>query len=138
MKFDPHRPDLVDAVWAAKTPGQACEIARNRTHPLKKNWEEPVTLEGFPNYNLFPNDEVYRPGVKPEPCIRRWKDCVMFEVVLAKFTQHEDLKREILSTGTQALVENALHDPYWGWGASHVGENKLGRILMVVREALRS
>lgn len=136
MKFDPHRPDLVEAVWAAKTPGKAAEIGRNRSLPLSPKWDDLVAKD--PDCVLLLSDEVQRPGVQPEPCVHRWKDLVMFDTVLAKFVRNEDLKKELLSTGDQALVENAIHDPYWGWGASHVGENKLGRILMLVRQLIRT
>lgn len=61
----------------------------------------------------------------------------MFEICLAKFQQNAELRQEILSTGSRVLIEDAIHDPYWGWGASHVGENKLGRVLMAVRHVLQ-
>lgn len=47
----------------------------------------------------------------------------------SNFSRHEVL----LSTGDRPLIEDARDDPYWGWGSSMVGENKLGRILMAVR-----
>jgi ribA/ribD-fused uncharacterized protein len=70
------------------------------------------------------------------------KDVVMYELVLKKFTDHPDLARKLLATGNGGLVEgNYWHDNYWGichcstcpWK----GENKLGKILMEVREELR-
>jgi len=61
----------------------------------------------------------------------------MYQVVLAKFTQHEKLGQALLATGDAPLIENALHDPYWGWGASRTGINRLGKILMAVRLELQ-
>jgi ribA/ribD-fused uncharacterized protein len=66
------------------------------------------------------------------------KDGIMREAVLAKFTQHADLRATLLGTGDALLVENSPTDDYWGCGAHGGGKNKLGRILMSVREELRA
>jgi ribA/ribD-fused uncharacterized protein len=65
------------------------------------------------------------------------KDQIMREVVLAKFTQHEELRELLLSTGDATLVEHTENDGYWGDGGDGSGRNMLGRILMSVREELR-
>jgi N-glycosidase YbiA len=62
---------------------------------------------------------------------------VMRTAVLAKFTQHEDLRVLLLSTGNSKLVEHTENDDYWGDGGDGSGKNMLGRILMQVRESLR-
>lgn len=63
------------------------------------------------------------------------KDSIMYEVVLAKFKQHYDLRTKLLNTGFATLVEgNDWGDRYWG-KVNNVGENRLGEILMRVREA---
>lgn len=64
----------------------------------------------------------------------------MRQVLLAKFTQHEDLRNVLLSTGTARLVEagrvsNAVNR-VWG-EVNGKGLNKLGLLLMEVREELR-
>jgi N-glycosidase YbiA len=41
------------------------------------------------------------------------KDEVMYTVCLAKFTQHEDLKKILLSTKDAKLVEHTKNDSYW-------------------------
>lgn len=66
------------------------------------------------------------------------KDDVMREAVLAKFMQHEELRDLLLSTGEAKLVEHTVNDNYWGDGGDGSGKNKLGRILMEIREAMRS
>jgi len=58
--------------------------------------------------------------------------------VRRKFETHADLQADLLSTGTEDLVENAPSDYYWGCGKSGSGKNMLGIILMQVRERLRS
>jgi ribA/ribD-fused uncharacterized protein len=65
------------------------------------------------------------------------KDDVMRQAVLAKFTQHEDIRTVLLATGTAAIVEHTENDGYWGDGGDGSGRNMLGRILMEVRERLR-
>ena len=60
---------------------------------------------------------------------------VMLDAVAAKFTQHDDLRALLLSTGDAKLVEHTENDDYWGDGS---GQNRLGRLLMQVRDQLRS
>lgn len=67
------------------------------------------------------------------------KDNIMYEIVKAKFTQHEDLKQRLLATGNEELQEgNTWYDTYWGVDI-HTGKglNMLGKILMRIRTELR-
>ena len=41
---------------------------------------------------------------------------VMYKGVLAKFMKNENLKTELLSTGTKVLCESSPHDLFWGPG----------------------
>lgn len=66
------------------------------------------------------------------------KDGVMKKAVLAKFSQHEELKTLLLSTGDTLLIEHTSNDAYWGDGGDGHGRNRLGQILMQVREELRA
>ncbi|KYR02316.1 hypothetical protein DLAC_01148 [Tieghemostelium lacteum] len=104
MKFEgtPHYFDVLKA----KTPGDSAKIGRDRSRPLRKDWEE-------------------------------IKDRIMFDVVLAKFTQHKDLKEILLGTGDKTLVEHTANDSYWGDGGDGTGRNQLGITLMNVRRAIR-
>ena len=64
------------------------------------------------------------------------KEQTMYEIVKAKFTQNEVLARLLLATGDAYLEEgNWWHDTTWGV-CNGVGQNKLGKILMRVREEL--
>jgi ribA/ribD-fused uncharacterized protein len=64
------------------------------------------------------------------------KEQIMYEIVKAKFTQNPNLARLLLDTGNAYLEEgNWWHDTTWGV-CNAVGENKLGKILMRVREEL--
>ena len=139
MKFHPHRPDLVDAVHAAESPGKAAKMARDRSLPLRADWDQAPSDEATGIVVEAPRTEdfVNRGSAAAEPLFSRMKDIVMYEVVLAKFRQNDDAKKILLGTGDDILIEDAEFDPYWGWGASKVGQNKLGRILMSVRSIIR-
>lgn len=65
------------------------------------------------------------------------KDDVMRRGVLKKFETHKSIRDVLLSTGNSQIVENAPGDYYWGCGADGSGQNRLGAILMEVREVLR-
>lgn len=61
-------------------------------------------------------------------------------VLLAKFTQHEDLRDLLLSTGDARLVESATVDNEVNrlWGeVNGQGRNMLGTLLMETRDLLR-
>ncbi len=63
---------------------------------------------------------------------------VMYEIVLAKFSQDPGLTAKLLLTGDAELVEgNTWGDRFWGQ-VGGVGENHLGKILMRVRKELGS
>lgn len=65
------------------------------------------------------------------------KDNIMYEICLAKFQQNPELKQKLLETGNKELIEgNMWHDKYWGIYKNQ-GKNKLGKILMKVREEIR-
>ena len=65
------------------------------------------------------------------------KDDVMRRAVMKKFQTHASLRDILLSTGSEAIIENAPSDYYWGCGKDGSGQNMLGKILMEVRETLR-
>lgn len=66
------------------------------------------------------------------------KDDIMREAVMAKFTQNKHLTSKILDTGQANIIEHTSNDRYWGDGGDGTGENMLGKILMEVREAIRT
>ena len=65
------------------------------------------------------------------------KDEVMLRAVGRKFFTHADIREVLLATGDEELIENAPSDYYWGCGADGSGQNRLGRILMQIRDQLR-
>ena len=66
------------------------------------------------------------------------KNNVMKKALLAKFSQHEDLKILLLSTGDAKLIEHTENDAYWGDGGDGHGKNWLGLLLMQIRFDLKN
>ncbi len=75
------------------------------------------------------------------------RQIVVFEGLLAKFSQNEDLKEQLEATKNCILAECAVKDRIWGIGLSMKdsnrfeidkwnGQNLLGYALMMVRERL--
>jgi ribA/ribD-fused uncharacterized protein len=74
---------------------------------------------------------------------------LVYEGLYAKFTQNEDLKEILLSTGDREIVEAAWYDTVWGVGlreddplildkSNWKGMNYLGIVLMRVRDAINA
>lgn len=79
------------------------------------------------------------------PLRPHWEDikvAMMYTACYAKFSQNSDIREFLLETGTKYLEETN----YWAdrtWGVCHVngepvGKNLLGKVLMAVREELRT
>jgi ribA/ribD-fused uncharacterized protein len=74
------------------------------------------------------------------PLRRDWesaKENIMREALRAKFTQHPELQKLLLETGDAVLVEHTRNDRYWGDGGDGSGKNRLGLLLMELREKLQ-
>ena len=65
------------------------------------------------------------------------KEKIMEKALWAKFTQHLVLCNMLLDTGDRRLVEHTSNDHYWGDGGDGNGKNRLGNLLMDVRQRLR-
>lgn len=65
------------------------------------------------------------------------KEEIMREALRAKFTQHRDLRDLLCSTGDARLIEHTKNDRYWADGGDGTGRNRLGELLMELREELR-
>jgi ribA/ribD-fused uncharacterized protein len=124
-------------------------------HPISLKGKTWPTSEHFFQAQKFagtPDEEEVRQAKSPmiaarmgrsrkRPLRKDWqavKDSIMHEAILAKFTQHADLREVLLATGDAEIVEKTEKDKYWGDGGDGRGKNQLGQILMEVREGLRS
>lgn len=129
---------------------------RNNYYFLSNFFNAPVTYEGITYQN---NEAAFQAAKVLDKNIRRefatlnpseakrkgrrvqlrpdWegvKNQVMYEVCFAKFTQNPDLKTKLLETRNEELVEgNTWGDRIWG-AVNGIGENRLGKILMKIRE----
>lgn len=126
--FSPHPVTLDGKVW-----------------PTSEHYFQAKKFEGHPD------EEEIRKTASPmvaarmgrsrkRPLRKDWesvKDQVMYKAVHAKFTQHADLNRVLLDTGDRKLIEHTENDSYWGDGGDGSGKNRLGQILMRVRQELR-
>ena len=75
------------------------------------------------------------------------RQIVIYQGLIEKFTQNDDLKDKLLNTGDSILAECAVKDTIWGIGlsmkspdrfdsAKWKGQNLLGYTLMMVREKI--
>lgn len=65
------------------------------------------------------------------------KEQVMYDILMDKFTRHDYLRLSLIKTGNAFLEEtNTWGDTYWGV-CGGVGKNRLGALLMNVRDRLR-
>lgn len=123
----------------------------------------------FEGETLATSEHAYQAGKARKPVVRKWllaapspallamaahglyywdvapgwstsKFDRMRGVLRAKFTQHADLSKLLLSTGDARLVESATVDNEVNrlWGeVNGVGKNMLGVLLMEIRDELR-
>src|SRR5215469_15123521 len=63
------------------------------------------------------------------------RDTVMLRALKAKFEQHDDLRAILLSTNGALIVEHTASDVYWGDGGDGSRRNRLGELLMEVRDS---
>ena len=66
------------------------------------------------------------------------KDKVMLQALRMKFSQNPEIGKELLATGDAILIEHTRNDDYWADGGDGSGKNKLGLLLMQVREELKN
>ena len=70
-----------------------------------------------------------------------WEDikfAVMLGALRAKFSQSTSLKKFLLETNDEVIVEDSPYDYVWGCGADGSGQNLLGKALMEIREEFRN
>ena len=145
---------MADVIEFYSTTGEyGCfsNFSRHSIFLKKKRWP---TSEHYFQAQKFagePDEEEVRTAPKPaqaasmgrdrkRPLRRDWesvKEQVMLDALRAKFTQHEELKTILLGTGDAKLIEHTVNDSYWGDGGDGTGKNRLGQLLMKLREELR-
>ena len=121
-------------------------LLRGKRWPTSEHFFQAQKFAGTPHETEI--RQAKKPGLAAEigrdrkrPLRRDWdsiKDGVMLEALRAKFTQHDDLRALLLATADARLVEHTDNDSYWGDGGDGSGTNRLGQVLMRVRDELRT
>jgi hypothetical protein len=120
-------------------------VLKGRTWPTTEHYFQAQKFAGAPD-----EEEIRRiasPMIaarmgrdRKRPLRRDWetaKENVMREALEAKFTQHQELQELLLSTGDARLIEHTRNDRYWGDGGDGTGRNRLGALLVELRDKLR-
>ena len=64
------------------------------------------------------------------------KISVMYAVLLDKFTRHQDLRKQLIATSPNELIEGITwNDTFWGV-CDGKGKNHLGKLLMSIRQEI--
>lgn len=89
--------------------------------------------------SLIINDIVseYVDLIKPVDDWDTKKNAIMLKALIWKFKLNSPLREKLLSTGDKQLREFTTRDLYWGTNGQ-MGENKLGKFLMYVRNIASS
>jgi ribA/ribD-fused uncharacterized protein len=117
-------PLMAERIRSAQTPGSAKNLGR--TIPCREDWNDVV---GTPALQaIFQDDKG--------TVVQLVKDHFMYTGLIAKFTQRAELREALLLTGDEELIEASPTDYYWGCGKDGTGQNKLGRMLQLIRREL--
>ena len=157
-------PEPVLFFGSDESKGPYRNLSNMSAHPIDMDGEKFPTVEHYfqaMKAKEFKDDEIYNKiiksktpkaakalGAKVKNFITEvWDDKrneFMSRAVHAKFTQHPELRKELLDTGDKVIGEANPRDTYWGIGTSIEsdkskfpskwrGKNKLGHMLMELR-----
>lgn len=62
---------------------------------------------------------------------------VLMDITRAKVAQHDDMQAALKDTGSEEIMELNPHNAFWGGGIDNLGQNRMGRILMKIRDELK-
>jgi ribA/ribD-fused uncharacterized protein len=110
-----------EAIMEAPTPGKAKRLASDPRAPPSQS-----------RHSWFMKN-----GATPRADWHDVKLDLMRRADLAKFTQHDRLRRLLMETGDAELMEDSPSEPFWGIGPDGLGSNWAGRVLMEIRAALK-
>lgn len=135
-----------------KFDGEYAFLSNYSASPFRINYVLFPTMEHYFQANKADNQNDYlhiayapTPGeakrlgrkIQLRPDWEKIKDKVMLTGLRKKFADPE-LRSLLLSTGDEELIEgNYWGDTYWGV-CNGVGQNKLGKLLMQVREEIKN
>ena len=61
---------------------------------------------------------------------------IMEELLRLKLEQNPYVKKKLLQTKKNLIVEDSPKDSFWGWGPNRNGNNQLGKLWMKLRDEL--
>jgi hypothetical protein len=110
--------------------------------PTSEHYFQAKKFEGTPHEEQIRNaktagDAARMGRERNRPLRKDWeqvKEKIMMEALVYKFSQHHDINQLLLSTNGETLVEHTINDSYWGDGGDGSGKNRLGALLMELRE----
>lgn len=111
MKF-PEDSDRFHEIKDAPTPSIAAKLGRQRDVPIKQNWDDI-------------RDDVMRVALE-------------YKFLGTPFEHSAPIRKILIETGDARLVEHTYKDHYWADGGDGSGKNRLGELLMEVREKARA
>ena len=110
--------------------------------PTVEHYYQAMKFCGQEYYHLIkaaPNPREAKRLGKCNPNIvtdwEEYKEAIMYQALLAKFSD-AILAEKLLSTGELRIEEHSHEDAYWGTGRDGSGKNRMGEILMIVRDDL--
>ena len=123
-------------------------------HPIKIEGKKYSTVEHYFQSQKFAGTKYESPIIKAStpaqaakmgrdrkrPLRKDWesvKEDIMYKALQSKFYLHLQPKELLLSTGDATIIEDSPTDYYWGCGAKGTGKNRLGVLLMRLRDELR-
>lgn len=126
--MSPAYSEYMTLIQGANTPGIAAMLARQSTTKTRRYKWEQNTQELIDKYLAL--------GVKIRADWDAIKDKVMYYCLESKFRANHNIRLALINTGNATLVEHTSRDHYWGDGGDGSGLNRLGELLMLVREKM--
>lgn len=128
--------DFAEILYITNTPSKVASLAKQPPKPWRMSSKVSPGVD-----DRIMADVIIEYSRVTAPMRTDWnihRLFVMRKAVLAKFTQNENLRDLLLSTGSRMILEDSP-DAYWGtggFGRYGPGENMLGKILMETRVLL--
>lgn len=161
---DEPEPEPILFFGADESKGPHRNLSNDSAHPIDMDGEKFPSVEHYfqaMKAKEFKDDEIYNKIVKSKTpkaakalgmkvknfVTEVWddkRDEIMSKAIHAKFSQHPELRKELLDTGDKVIGEANPRDTYWGIGTAMDsdkakkpskwrGQNKLGKMLMELR-----
>ncbi|KAF9444466.1 DUF1768-domain-containing protein, partial [Macrolepiota fuliginosa MF-IS2] len=138
-KHDPHYGFTNFSPHPVKYKGKVYPTSEHLFQSFKFQGHRDDLAEHIRLYSPYPSVAFSEARRFPSHVRPDWKKVnipKMDEALYYKFTQHNDLRVELLATGDAELIEDSDKDSFWGIGADGRGSNELGKALERLRTKL--